>query len=255
VSTVVPVSQAVPLRRARANSWAAGGYPTRSTTTTIPTSNDGCLDFTDLPPQNFKILPFGQGTGGTFNLRIIGWMLSNCLPSAEYMPVDLFEGSVTLGTATGTGTGVAASTIASGSNGLTLPNSTIALASTTGFATSGIVLVATSLGVYKVAYTGISGNALTGCNQNVPELMGTGTMSTGAPVIQANGSGNAVTSSDLFATSITGSVGNAGVDYDAVSPGNNQIAHLVLQNKGCSFVEVLFDLGTATAANALVGPW
>lgn len=253
---VVPQAQSVPMVRARATSYSGSGYPSRLTTTTIPTSNDGVLDFTAQPPAWFKIIPFGQSaTGNTFTMRVIGWMQADTLPSTEYFPVDLFEGSVTLGSSPGVGSTVAASTIASASNGASLPTGTINLASTSGFATSGTVLIATSAGVQKVSYTGILGNALTGCNRATPELNGTGTMSTGAPVVQLGGAGNVVTSSDLFATSITGSVGNAGSDYNITSPGSNQIAHVVVQSKGCSFLETLFDLGTATNANALVGAW
>ena len=71
-------------------------------------------------------------------------------------------------------------TIAAASNGVSLPTSTINLASVTGlYATSGTVSITTSAGVQMVNYTGISGTSLTGCTG------GTGSMSTGGTVTQA----------------------------------------------------------------------
>ena len=74
-------------------------------------------------------------------------------------------------------------TIAAGSNGVSLPHATISLTSTTAWTnmgwTSGRVNVTTSAGVQTVNFTGISGNMLTGCTG------GTGTMSTGGAVTGA----------------------------------------------------------------------
>lgn len=68
-------------------------------------------------------------------------------------------------------------TIASASNGQSLPQSTINVASTVGFATQGVLLVTTSAGVQSITYTGTSGgNQFTGCTGGV------GTMSTGGTV-------------------------------------------------------------------------
>lgn len=64
-------------------------------------------------------------------------------------------------------------TIAGASNGQTLPQAVIAVASTSGFATSGTIYIFTTTGTQTVAYTGISGNTFTGCTG------GTGVMSTG----------------------------------------------------------------------------
>ena len=69
-------------------------------------------------------------------------------------------------------------TIASGSNGVSLPQSTIDVASVTGFATAGSLLVQTTSGYTTVAYTGVSGgNSFTGCSG------GTGSLATGGTVI------------------------------------------------------------------------
>jgi hypothetical protein len=68
-------------------------------------------------------------------------------------------------------------TIGALSNGLTLPQPNIYIASTTGFDTAGVISVTTSGGPQIVTYTGLSGgNQLTGCTG------GGGTMSTGGRV-------------------------------------------------------------------------
>lgn len=72
-------------------------------------------------------------------------------------------------------------TIASGSNGFVLPQSTINVASTSGFTTSGTISVTTSTGVQTVTYTGTTGISFTGCSG------GTGTLSTGNTVSQGQG--------------------------------------------------------------------
>ena len=69
-------------------------------------------------------------------------------------------------------------TIASGSNGASLPQTTINVASTTGFSSTGTLLVQTTSGYTTVAYTGLSGgDQFTGCTG------GTGSLVTGGVVI------------------------------------------------------------------------
>lgn len=70
----------------------------------------------------------------------------------------------------------AATTIAVGSSGVSLPQATINVASTTGFPTAGTATVVTGAGTQTVAYTGITGTTLTGCTG------GTGSMTTGGAV-------------------------------------------------------------------------
>lgn len=76
-------------------------------------------------------------------------------------------------------TGVApATTIAVASNGASLPQATINVASTVGFKKSGTISVVTGAGTQTVTYTGITGTQFTGCSG------GTGAMSTGGAVTQ-----------------------------------------------------------------------
>lgn len=82
------------------------------------------------------------------------------------------------------GTGIMSSgfttTIAAGSNGQTLPQATINVASTTGFPTSGTIYIITSTGVSTVNYTGTNATQFTGCTG------GTGSMTTGNSVSSAS---------------------------------------------------------------------
>ncbi len=81
-------------------------------------------------------------------------------------------------------------TIAAGSNGLSLPQATINVADTTDFptsATTGYVQVLTSNGWQDIAYTGKTGTSFTGCTG------GTGTMTTGNGVQYVDGGGNQAT--------------------------------------------------------------
>lgn len=70
----------------------------------------------------------------------------------------------------------AATTIAAGSDGDSLPQATINVASTTGFPASGTIRVVTSAGAEIVTYTGVTSTTFTGCSG------GAGTMSTGGVV-------------------------------------------------------------------------
>ena len=72
----------------------------------------------------------------------------------------------------------AQTTIASGSNAMTLPQGTINVANTLGFTTSLTITVVTSAGTQNVTCTGLTATTFTGCSG------GTGTMSTGGAVGQ-----------------------------------------------------------------------
>lgn len=80
---------------------------------------------------------------------------------------------------TGTMSSGFTTTIAVGSNGQSLPQATINVASTTGFPTSGTIYVITSTGVSTVTYTNTNATQFTGCTG------GTGSMTTGNAVSSA----------------------------------------------------------------------
>jgi hypothetical protein len=98
-------------------------------------------------------------------------------------------------------------TIAAGSNGVSLPTGTINVASTTGFPASGALLIVTSTGLQKVDYTGSTATTFTGCTG------GTGTMSTGGLVTNVT-----ATAQDILTIDVTTVAGSA----------------LIIQAQGCS---------------------
>lgn len=65
--------------------------------------------------------------------------------------------------------------------------------------------------------------------------------------------GSVLTSTYRFCDTITlvGTSGNANISHELISPTGNVIASVTCDTKGCQKVQVTFDLGTATAANAI----
>ena len=92
-------------------------------------------------------------------------------------------------------------TIAVASNGATLPQGTINVASTTGFTGTGSINVVTSSGIQAVAYTGVTGTTFTGCTG------GGGSMSTGGSVWQPQNGGTDANAA-VFSASATWAVGD-----------------------------------------------
>lgn len=93
-------------------------------------------------------------------------------------------------------------TIASGSNNVTLPQSTINVTSTTGFASSGILYIYTNSGWNVVSYAATSGGTqFTGCSG------GTGTLSTGNWVTDGS---NRLNGAGGLGTTTLNTGGNAG---------------------------------------------
>lgn len=65
--------------------------------------------------------------------------------------------------------------------------------------------------------------------------------------------GRLVAATELFADTIAIVTGNANVSVDVNSPADNTVAHLLLNLKGVSKLELTFDTGgSATSANALL---
>ncbi len=73
-------------------------------------------------------------------------------------------------------------TVSAASNLATLPTGTINVVSTSGFSTSGTILIQSSAGPQTVTYTNVTGTSFTGC------VGGTGTIITGSIVAQTNNS-------------------------------------------------------------------
>ncbi len=164
-----------------------------------------------------------------------------------------------------------ATTIASGSNGLALPQSTINVASVVptainaanpGFSASGgVVNVTTSAGVQVVTYTGINvgANQLTGCSG------GTGTMSTGGAVNQIKVPDNSIIVQDASGLGVQVQLGflDTGFPIPASIPidGSMQFSLMVVggysgtafpsgKNGSTPTICALTDFGTNVAGNS-----
>ncbi len=64
--------------------------------------------------------------------------------------------------------------------------------------------------------------------------------------------GQDILDTERIADTISGVIGTAGSDYQIFSPANNTPAYILVDTKGCPDIEVLFSVGTATGANALI---
>jgi hypothetical protein len=100
-----------------------------------------------------------------------GWTLLADQTTASNLHFEVLESLANSG-------GEASTTITNGSNGQSLPQSTINVSATNNFVLPGSFNVTTSNGVQSVSCTGNGSNTLTGCSG------GTGTMSTGNAVTQ-----------------------------------------------------------------------
>lgn len=141
---------------------------------------------------NVTATSFTGCTGGSGSTSVGGSLFTSFSPASNY------------------------TSIAAGSNGQSLPQTTINVASTTGFPSSGYIYVTTSNGFQVVNYTNTSGgNQFTGCSG------GTGTMITGDAIVLAfaptgtvnvtSSTGtNVVTYTGTTATTFTGASGGGG---------------------------------------------
>jgi hypothetical protein len=123
-------------------------------------------------------------------------------------------------------------TIAALSNGQVLPQGTINVGSTTGFAAAGTILVTTSDGLQLVTYTGVTATSFTGCTG------GSGTMVTGGFVVQALylvGTLNDNVTTAFPFNLADGSFGTLQAPVESSSP------NLALPNGGFGYIESIFD--------------
>ena len=173
---------------------STNGWQTVTYTGLGATSFTGCSGGTGTVPTNSEI-----GSGAITIDQVTGWWNAQG-PSTLKMPLGAAQSAGTNGffirgeniTQANTGAkgellgylfdaAAFTTTIASGSNAAVLPQSTINVATTTGFYTSGTIFVTTSAGVQTVTYTNTTGTSFTGCSG------GTGTMTTGGSVVQGQG--------------------------------------------------------------------
>jgi hypothetical protein len=89
--------------------YSTNGYPSRIPTTTAP-SGDGVIPMGHMggySPNHLILVPFGVGSStNTFTMQILGWRATKLPPGQPaslplWIPVNLGEYTITLGTATG----------------------------------------------------------------------------------------------------------------------------------------------------------
>jgi hypothetical protein len=173
----------------------AGGY---TVTVTDQSSNSGAATYTVIagmyysaigPVQTWSnattktvLYPSGTVTNDLLFLVVLdgtnqnittpsGWTLLADQTTASNLHFEVLKSLANSG-------GEASTTIANGSNGQSLPQSTISVSATTNFVLPGSFNITTSNGVQSVSCTGNGSNTLTGCSG------GTGTMSTGNAVTE-----------------------------------------------------------------------
>lgn len=135
------------------------------------------LTFGSLP-----IVPFGASWGAHHACYIAANKTSTIAGFVAHEPaMQVSQTNLTYTTPVDFCQSPTTTTIAAGSNGAVLPQTSISVASTTGFAASGEIRVTNNAGGYSVIYyTGTSGgNTFTGC------LGGAGTLATGGTVAQS----------------------------------------------------------------------
>jgi len=112
-------------------------------------------------------------------------------------------------------TTTASTTIAASSNNVSLPTGTINVASTTGFPSGGYLNVQTTEGIQQVLYTGITATTFTGCTLGRGSMQTGGTVTIGFPSsgtinVTTSGGVQTVTYTGITGTTFTGCSGGTG---------------------------------------------
>jgi hypothetical protein len=134
---------------------------TAGTGTVTVASATGARDAGNVTPANLTVAGMLNAPSALINVPVNATRLAT---------ISITPSATTPITVIGAGT---ETTIASGSNGLSLPQSTIAVSSTTGFPSSGTVAIAIGSSTVYLSYTGKTSTSFTGCSG------GSGTLATG----------------------------------------------------------------------------
>ena len=167
--------------------WIEVSQDISTTTPTWPTPNTTLKQSNDPPQTPMGSLPTasitvlsvtGFPTTGTLYISTA----NNGVQIVTYTGLNIITPTFT-GCSGGSGNltvggfiwaGPTTTTITSGSNGQVLPQATINVTSTTGYPSSGEILVETDVGKQLVTYTGITGTTFTGCSGGTLGVMSTG---------------------------------------------------------------------------------
>lgn len=156
-------------------------------------------------------------TGGSGNTSNGGSVFTAFSPASAYTSIAAGSNGAILpqSTINVASTSVASTTIAAGSNGQSLPQSIINVASTTGFPATGVLWVTTSGGQQVVTYTGLTTTSFTGCSGGSGTMSTGGSVSTGFPnsgyiYVTTNLGFQVVTYTGITGTTFTGCSGGSG---------------------------------------------
>lgn len=211
VTSTAPVTQTVTytgLSGTTQFTGCLGGFGTMNTGNTVnntgfftnfPTAGQFFVNTTNgaqlITYTNVTATSFTGCTGGSGNTSNGGSVFTSFSPASNY------------------------TSIAAGSNGQTLPQTTINVAATAGFPSSGYIYVTTSTGFQVVNYTGTSGgNQFTGCSG------GTGTMTTGAAVNLAFAPTGTVNVTSSVGTNIVSYTGTTATTFTGASGGSGTMS-------------------------------
>lgn len=156
-TTIAVASNGQSLPQATINVASTAAAPTSGTIFVHTSTGSHAVAYTGKTGTTFTGCTGGTGTMSTGN--VVNSFAATSIPGN-------FLGASTI--------------IASGSNGLSLPQATINVVSTSTFPTSGTINVYTSQGTQIVSYTGVTATSFTGCTS------GLGTMSTGGNVTSSS---------------------------------------------------------------------
>jgi len=152
------------------------GFPSSGTISVFSSTGKQTVTYTGVTATSFTGCSGGTGTvtGGTTNVGTGASVFINTINTtiaAGSNGVSLPTGTINVNATT-----TATTTVAAASSGVLLPTGTINVASTTGFPTVGTIYVTTNNGIQLVTYTGTSATTFTGCTG------GQGLMTTGNAV-------------------------------------------------------------------------
>lgn len=192
-----PVNRSITLPQATisVNSTSTTHFPSSGTLFIYSSAGRQTVTYTGITATSFTGCTGGTGTvvsgvadgNGRFASPIIATI--NTTIAAGSNGQSLPQSTINVASTT-----TATTTIAVSSNNIPLPTGTINVASTTGFATSGWIYVTTGNGPQLVTYTGTTSTTFTGCTG------GTGYMATGGAVV----AGYNPTGGIIYVTTSTG---------------------------------------------------
>ncbi|UUY46355.1 glycoside hydrolase family 55 protein [Streptomyces yangpuensis] len=138
-----------------------------------------------------------------------------------------------------------ATTIASASSGLSLPQETINVVSTSGFPPVGTISVTTSAGVETVYYAGVTATSFTKCTGGTGAMSAGGAVALASTQIAAGSAGQSLPLATTINVASTAGFASSGIVYVTTSNGNQVVTYT--GTTGTSFMGCAGGTGTMSA--------